>query len=243
MVESIRADRDRMHGALAGWFERCRSVSEKDFGHFFEIERNGLRDGMVGAYVKWRESQLEAFMGKRPFTLANLSPSGAAQHFELIREVLQGRGITGDEVWKQIRAFLDSDVFRDVPANRISTLMFAAIAHRAANGQKKPPNRGMANDIGVVSTLLPYCDAMFIDNECLSLLENIPKRYAIDYPARLFSPRSGDAFLDYLKNIEATADPQILEDVREVYGDDWPTPFLTMYEVEREMRGRSRDGK
>jgi hypothetical protein len=54
--------------------------------------------------------------------------------------------------------------------------MFAAIAHRAANGQRKPPNRGMANDIGVVSTLLPYCDAMFIDNGCLSLLQNIPKR-------------------------------------------------------------------
>jgi hypothetical protein len=101
---------------LAGWFERCRNVSEKDFAHFCEIERNGWRDGMLGAYAKWRESQLEAFMGKRPFTVANLSPSGAAQHFDLICEVLQGRGITGDEVWKQIRAFLDSDVFRDVPA-------------------------------------------------------------------------------------------------------------------------------
>lgn len=238
MVEGIRADRDRMHEALAAWFERRRNDEEKDFEHFFQIERDGLRTGMVGAYLQWRESQLEAFMGKRPFTLANLSPSGAAQHFDLIREVLQGQGISGDDVWKQAREFLDSDTFRDTPANRISTLMYASIAHRAANGQKKPPNRGMANDIGIVSTLLPYCDAMFVDNECRALLQNIPQKYALGYATKVFSLRDGDAFVEYLKNIETTADPQILQDVREVYGDDWPTPFLAMYEVEREMRQR-----
>ena len=238
MVEGIRADRDRMHEAMAAWFERRRKDEEKDFNHFFEIERDGLRTGMVGAYVQWRENQLEAFMGKRPFTLANLSASGAAQHFELIREVVEGSGVTGDEVGKQIQLFLDSDVFRDTPTNRISTLMYAAIAHRAANGQKKPPNRGMANDIGIVSTLLPYCDAMFIDNECRALVENIPKKYGLSYPAQIFSRRDGDAFIDYLKGIEAVADPQMLQEVRDVYGDDWPVPFLNMFEVDRDMRRR-----
>jgi hypothetical protein len=122
--------------------------------------------------------------------------------------------------------------------NLIATRLFASIAHRAANGQKRPPNRGMANDIGIVSSLLPYCDAMFIDNECRAMLENIPKKHAVPYSTRVFSLREGDTFLEYLRNIEESADKQILADVREVYGEDWPTPFLTMYEVEREMESR-----
>jgi hypothetical protein len=230
--------RDQTHDALADWFERCRQSPEKDFDHWLEIERQGCADGLIGAYRAWAERQLEVGLGKRPFTLHNLMPSPAVNHFTLVRDVLKARGFTGDELGKQINAFLNSEPFKDTPANRIATRFFASIAHRAANGQKKPPNRGMANDIGIVSTLMPYCDAMFIDNECRAMLENIPKRHALAFPARIFSPRDGDTFLAYLKEVEENADKQILQDVRDVYGDDWPRPFLTMFEVEREMDAR-----
>ena len=192
----------------------------------------------MGAYRAWTERQLDVGLGKRPFTLDNLLPSPAVNHFTLIRDVLKARGFTGDELGKQIHAFLSSDSFRDTPVNRISARLFASIAHRAANGQRKPPNRGMANDIGIVSSLMPYCDAMFIDNECRAMLENIPNKHALAFPARVFSLRDGDAFLAYLSDIEEAADKQVLQDVREVYGDDWPTPFLNMYEVERAMEAK-----
>jgi hypothetical protein len=214
------------------------SRREKDFDHWLEIERQGCADGLVGAYRAWAERQLEVGPGKRPFTLDSLLPSPAVNHFILIRDTLKARGFTGDGLWKQVYAFLNSDDFKDTPVNKIATRLFASIAHRAANGQKRPPNRGMANDIGILSSLMPYCDAMFIDNECRAMLENIPKKHALPYPARVLSPQCGHAFLEYLQSSEEGADKQIWEDVRELYGDEWPTPFLTMYEVEREMEAR-----
>lgn len=238
MAETIRSVRDQTHEALAEWFERCRQSPEKDFDHWLNVERQGCADGLIAAYRAWAERQQEVGLGKRPFTLENLLPSPPVNHFIGIRDTLKARGFTGDELGKQIHAFLNSDHFMDTPVNLIVTRLFASIAHRAANGQKRPPNRGMANDIGIVSSLLPYCDAMFIDNECRAMLENVPKKHAIPYATEIFSLRDGEAFLEYLKRIEDGADKQILADVREVYGDDWPTPFLKMYEVEREMEAR-----
>lgn len=238
MAETIRSARDQTHEALAEWFERCRQSPEKDFDHWLNVERQGCADGLIAAYRAWAERQLEVGLGKRAFTMENLLPSPPVNHFIGIRETLKARGFTGDELGKQIHAFLNSDHFMDTPVNLIATRLFASIAHRAANGQKRPPNRGMANDIGIVSSLLPYCDAMFIDNECRAMLENVPKKHAIPYATEIFSLRDGEALLEYLKRIEDHADKQILAEVREVYGDDWPTPFLTMYEVEREMEAK-----
>jgi hypothetical protein len=216
-VDAIRRDRDRHHAALAEWFEQCRARIQKSFQYAFNIERDGCRDGLLRSGCGW------------------------------IHDVLKAHGVNDAEVGDQTLAFLNSDIFRDTPFNRISTRLFAMIAYRAANGQKRPLGRGISNDIDVVSSLMPYCDAMFIDNECRGLLSNIPKKYALGYTTRIFSRSNGDEFLDYIKSIEAAADPTILREVRAVYGDDWLIPFLRMYEVEREMkqghRQRSVPGK
>ena len=39
----------------------------------------------------------------------------------------------------------------------------------------------------------------------------------------------GDGFLDYLKSIEAEADPIIPAFVRATYGEDWLKPYVTMF--------------
>jgi hypothetical protein len=50
----------------------------------------------------------------------------------------------------------------------------------------------------------------------------------------VFSPRDFDAYMDYLRGIEANADPAHLSLVSEVYGPDWPTPFTTIFTYEAE---------
>jgi len=48
-------------------------------------------------------------------------------------------------------------------------------------------------------------------------------------------------FLDYLKQIETDADQSVIAAVKEVYGDNWLTPFREMYRVERERREKERE--
>lgn len=61
----------------------------------------------------------------------------------------------------------------EIPFNDIASSLWASIAHQAAyGGRKKPPDRGMVSDIDMISTLLPYCDAMFIDREMFELLRH-----------------------------------------------------------------------
>ncbi len=40
---------------------------------------------------------------------------------------------------------------------------------------ERNPNQGTATDINIVSTLLPYCDAMFVDNKCRALFPTFPE--------------------------------------------------------------------
>jgi hypothetical protein len=47
--------------------------------------------------------------------------------------------------------------------------MWAVIGQKAATGQKEPPNQGTVNDINIVSGLMPYCDAMLIDNKVVQI--------------------------------------------------------------------------
>jgi hypothetical protein len=70
--------------------------------------------------------------------------------------------------------YLSSDALQYVPVAKIRALLFAAIARKAAAGQKQPPNRGIVSDITMVSVLLPYCDAMLVDNQIAGYLQEQP---------------------------------------------------------------------
>jgi hypothetical protein len=126
-----------------------------------------------------------------------------------------------------LSAFLSSKHFQEMPINKTSTRLFALIAHDAATHQQTPPDEGAANDIDLVSAYLPYCDAMMIDKRTRLMLER--GKYATNYRCRLFSRHTGDRFLDYLKSIEAEADPMIPALVRATYGEDWLKPYVTMF--------------
>ena len=107
--------------------------------------------------------------------------------------------------------------------------MYAAIARKAGAGQRRPPTRGFITDVQTISAYLPYCDAMFVDDECRGLLSEEPLKSRLGYPTRIFSTRTWNDLLSYLDAIEATCTPEHRALVREVYGADWERPFETMY--------------
>ena len=84
----------------------------------------------------------------------------------------------------------------------------------------------MINDIGVVAAYSPYCDAMFIDIEMVNFARQCELKRELAGKARLFSLRQKDEFMEYLQGIERDASPVHLKLVEEVYGADWPTPFV-----------------
>lgn len=110
-------------------------------------------------------------------------------------------------------------------------LMYAGLARKfATGGRKKPMSEGMVNDIDIISTLMPYCNAMFIDNECRGLLTEHPISDEINYGASVFSLNNKEGFLAYWDEIERNAHEEHISKVREVYGDDWKNPYLTLYQ-------------
>ena len=117
------------------------------------------------------------------------------------------------------KSFLMRNRIADAPFVKLQSLMFAAIAMRAAQGQKQPPNQGTTTDIDTVAHLLLYCDAMFVDNGCRSLLLDVPTDLRPPETAKAFSLNVKGQFLDYLRSIRGGISAEHVQAIREVYGD------------------------
>jgi hypothetical protein len=84
-------------------------------------------------------------------------------------------------------------------------------------------------DVQLISTVLPYCDAIFVDNEFARYLAEKDVRDRLGYDTKVFSSRSGKEFLSYLDEIENETPLSHIEKVNELYGIDWPKPYLSLY--------------
>lgn len=71
----------------------------------------------------------------------------------------------------------------------------------------------LASDGTMTSALLPYCDAMFIDNERRSLLSATRLCRELDYGTRVFSYPAAGGLLEYLDNIMRNASEEHLATV------------------------------
>lgn len=233
IVDGIRKFRDEVHDKTKEVFEYYRSKGETSFEFWLEHERRAGAKAIVQSGQLYVQRLDEILEGKVDLKHENMYTSAGLDQLRVIIDAFTAHGVAPDERPGRMKEFLESDTFDGIPANRIGTLMWAVIARNSALGQKKPPNRGTSNDIQVVSALVPYCDAMLIDNGCRAIVSSIPKKHWPGYPTKLFSRNNGDEFIAYVKQLETDADPLLLRLVREVYGDDWPKPFLSMYEYER----------
>ena len=127
---------------------------------------------------------------------------------------------SGEEIGHLETEFGKANRIAEAPFVRLQSLMFAAMAMRAAHGQKEPPDEGTTTDVETVAHLLPYCDAMFMDNRCRSLLLDVPKDLRPPETARVFSLNIKAQYLDYLRSIRDGITPEHVAAIREVYGDN-----------------------
>ena len=216
-IDSRRKSHDRAHEGLRQLWNEWASQGPVPFDDHFQEERRGVVTAVLGPHGK-------------SLWLARL--------MRWLEGCLKDRGVPEESRREEAERFLQSEAALSAPENHLSALLFAALRRRAASGQKRVPNRGTPNDIKFISAYLPYCDAMFIDNEFAQLLSERPVASEVeDYPTRIFSTRSRDDFLAYLDTLED--DPTHVERVVRTYGETWIEPYRTMLEHERSRRAAS----
>lgn len=147
----------------------------------------------------------------------------------LIHSVFDKGGIIHNDFWLKTLDYLKSDAFLQTPFVKLSALFYASFARKAGSGQKKPPDRGITNDLNVLSLLLPYCDAMFIDNQCRGCLEEKDVRDNIDFSTQVFSLSNKEDFLAYLEQLETDFPPKYRKKVEELYGLEWINTTSRLY--------------
>jgi transcription elongation factor Elf1 len=228
-ADELRRVRNEMHANIARLFTSVWRVEEHDFAHWYHLERKGYQGWLRKAVIQSREERVKALLAHSPcreISLENLNaalPSFAEVLCASLEQIMRfPRGGTErplEERSKLEKSFGDANRTAEAPFVKLGSLMYAAIAMRAASGQKEPPNSGTTSDIETVSHLMPYCDVMYIDNGCRSLFLDMPKNLRPADADKLFSPNTKVEFLDHLRGIRDAISKEQLEAVREVYGD------------------------
>lgn len=215
-IDDIRRQREQTHAGITDVFNRVWKVQKHDFDHWYELERVDYQRHLLQHYINDQTERSKIMRGEEPITLEAMLPSEAELTVQVVEHVMRQEARTHAE--ERLKSFFEQNRLKDAPFNKIASAMFASIAMKAAGGQKKPPNQGTMTDITLVSTLLPYCDAMFMDNGCRGILLDIPQSHRQFDTSRVYSLNRKDEFLTYLRGIEASATPEHLALVTEIYG-------------------------
>jgi len=228
-VDDLRTTRNEVHKGLQEVFEIWQR-EKKSYKEVFEAEKGAYTQTLVQGYWAQQKTINDTLMRGEMPSLNDVLPSQqkiVLMQLQYAFEDAFGKG----ESPKVMAEFLRTGIMNDAPFNVIGASLFASLSQKAAAGQKRPPNSGTSNDVTMLSTLLPYCDAMFVDNECRALWQDIPRDYKLPYQCALFSQNTGNEFLRYLKDIRDSATPEHLKIVSDIYGPDPLRPPQSIYGV------------
>lgn len=245
----IRRSRTNVHSGLRNLFKQWQA-GKKSFAEVFEVEKAGYAESILQGVERDRQQaakmqSLFARFGTVPRSITQYSATMNTSLMHGLRYIASMHLLEKDkrdlkqderekveeEAREKVITFIKSGAMNETPSNVIAASMYAALARKAAAGQRKLPDEGMATDIKVVSTLLPYCDAMFVDNGCRSLLNEIPRAHKLPYKCAVFSSKTSSKFLKYLDEIRNSATPEHLQLLKEVYGPTVLQPPRSIYGV------------
>jgi hypothetical protein len=168
--------------------------------------------------------------GRRELDAEDIFPGTRSREMvQVLLDAFARAGIAAEDGLERVRDFLFSGTLDRVPRIRIESLLWAGVAHQAAHGRRRPPNRGMMLDVTMVSSVLPYCDAILVDAEIRSLLEMGPVRDRVGFPTLVFSKSTMGGLLDFLDSVERDAPGVVVSTAVSVYGE--PDPYMTILDT------------
>lgn len=244
-VEGLHKTNETTREQLKDVWTRWQNEKEVGFVERIKEETSGLWKGMISAArqfaVRRNNAMTKMAAGENyEMDLDDFLPPMSNDIIETLTRIAQTKGLQGNRIPESIlKYFGNIDSLLEIPQIRISSVMFAGWAHRAANGKKNPPKS--TADIQFISSYLPYCDALFVDKESAILLREFPKatppkfRLA-EFNARIFSLANKEQFLDYLDQLVADIPTEQMEALKDMEGEDYGKPYWSIIEHEKRER-------
>jgi hypothetical protein len=229
-LDQMREWRERGHENLTATFHRWQTETGQSFEFWFEEERAAFGKAHLEILLGWvlRKARIQA--GHEQFTERDLFDPPVVRLLTDLGSVFEGYGVPQGSLLRTVEAFLLSAEAKGIPFLKISAAMYACMAKKAADGQKKPPNQGTFADVTALATLLPVCDAMVIDDKCLATLNDIPRSHRPSHTAALFSSRTLDDLVSWLERERDAIAPEHAALVARLYGEGWDAPNLSVFE-------------
>lgn len=229
-IEALRNNRVQLHERISEVFSRWQTETGQSFDFWFHEELNDYGVSILKEVINYNERIIPVLSGEREMHLSDFIVPPAVKTYEIVFEVFKTTGLAGKDLGAKLYEYFRSPALVSLPFLRLSSMIFASVARKAAAGMKKLPSQGLSSDVDALSTLLPYCDAMFIDNECRAYFREEPLRSELlSFGTQLFSLSNKEAFLEYLDAIEASITEEHLQLIQLIYGDGWGEPFTTVF--------------
>lgn len=218
--------------------------NEKEVGFVERVreETSGLWKGLISTArqftIRRNNAMMKMAKGENyEMDLDDFLPPMSNDILEALTKIARTKGLQDKQIPETIvRYFSDIDSLLEIPQIKISSVMLAGWAHRAASGKKNPPKSTV--DVQFISSYLPYCDALFVDKESAILLKEFPKgtpskfRLA-EFNARVFSLRNKEEFLDYLDQLVNDIPEEQMEILKDMEGEDYGEPYWSIIEHEK----------
>ena len=225
---ALRASREGAGRTIESVWRRWQGETNRKFDDWYREEAAAYGRSTLKHYAEYLKQLADIQAAGFPTIPNPLEEPLAVDSVIQVAHVFESAGHDQRDALQKTEDYFSSASLSEIPWIHISSCMCAALARRAASGRKKPPSRGFLQDIQIISTLLPYCDAIFLDKECHSIIEELKSHF--DYPTKVFSLRNKEDFLEYLEGIEQSATEEQLCALEEVYGSRRPEPYLDMFD-------------
>lgn len=230
-IQESRQRREAGAASLEPVFRRWQQEGQRRFDDWYREELDAWSQFVWTDFLYSTGRLLAGLEGLLELEKEDVIPRTRSRELVFIlAENFEKAGVPGEETLDRVRDFLFSGTLDRVPRLRISSLLWAGIAHQAARGgRRRPPGRGMMTDVAMVSSVLPYCDAILVDSELKSLLEFGPARARLEAESRVFSMGSMGDLRDYLDGLEEQASPDLVKTAVDLYGN--PEPYVEIFEA------------
>ncbi len=232
-IDEYRNSRLQVNEKIKELFEQWKS-DKQTFQTFYLKESSAYGPLLVRKYMDAMTKMLQARINNQEISTEEYISLALGQSNTLITNLMRylPEKMDINDQLKTIFQFFNSQDFRDLPFNKISSALWAAIEYQASTGGRvNPPNVGMTNDVEMVSTLLPYCDAILVDRDMHSILNFGPVKKLIEpYGTKILSFSDKAELFRYLQEIKNKASKKHFRLIESVYGKSWSKPYYEMYE-------------